>query len=87
MKRITKNKLLIFNKYGGDPDYFARSGSKHEKDLFEQGDWTILDDYYQNLELIKKELVSMEFKERVLKELKVFADEESFEIMTKIIRN
>ena len=86
MKRVTKEKLLIFNKYGGDPDGFARLGSIHEKGLFEKGDWIVIDDFFQNAELISKRLVSKDFKERILKELKEFADEESFEIMTNNLK-
>jgi hypothetical protein len=87
MKRITKNKILIFNKYGGDPDAFARTGSDHEKYQFEKEDWTIMEDYFQRIELIKKGLVSNDFKERVIKELKELADEVSFDILVKGFNN
>lgn len=62
---ITEQKIKIYRKYHGDIDGFSRGGRKYEKDLFENGDWSLIDNVLQDLELIKKGLCSADYKNRL----------------------
>jgi len=59
---ITEYKIKIYQKYKGDIDSLARSGSKKEKIIMNNDDWFLIDAFVQDLFLIKKGLTSLEFK-------------------------
>lgn len=83
MKPITKGKLKIFEKYEGDEDVFARAGQKREKDLFQIGEWNLIKDFQQRLEMIEKGLTSSDFQTKTLTDLKEVADSTTFDLLTK----
>ena len=56
---ITRQKLKIFDKYGGDIDGLERMGSSLEKELFRNDDWSLIDNSYQDIELINKNRPAM----------------------------
>ncbi len=59
---ITKDKVRLFDKYDGDIDSWARSGSKKEKAIMSDGDWHVIEGFVHDLFLVQKGLTSPEFK-------------------------
>lgn len=53
---ITTEKIKIFNSYGGDSEGLARVGRDSEKKLFDHNDWSVIGNFYQDIELINKRL-------------------------------
>ncbi|MCA0236110.1 MAG: hypothetical protein LCH81_06985 [Bacteroidetes bacterium] len=60
---ITKEKIKIYKRYGGDIDGWARSGSRKEKSVMNDNDWYIIDGLLQDLTLAKKGLTSLSFND------------------------
>lgn len=83
MKPITIEKLKIFEQYEGDEDSFARAGRKREKDLFQIGEWNLIKNFQQRLEMIEKGLTSSDFQTKTLTDLKEVADSTTFDLLTK----
>ena len=82
MKRITIDKLKVYQKYNGDSDAFARVGSETEKRIFGSDDWGIIDGLIQDLELINRGLTSEKFTKCTLERTKELADEQAFTLLT-----
>ncbi len=59
---ITKDKVRLFDKYDGDVDSWARSGSKKEKSMMADGDWHVIEGFVHDLFLVTKGLASPEFR-------------------------
>lgn len=59
---ITKEKIMIFRKYSGDTDAFARSGSNYEKKIVSDSDWSVMDNLFQDIEIIHNGVASERFK-------------------------
>ncbi len=83
---ITQEKLKIFKKYEGDEDRFARGGSRHEKELFQLEDWSLINDFQQRLEMVEKGLTSSDFEIKTLADLKAVADPTAFDYLTKNLK-
>ena len=66
---ITKDKLKIYKRYNGDIDGWARSGSKQEKTSIDDSDWYMIDQFIQDLKLIKKGLAAETYATDVYKKL------------------
>ena len=81
MKRITIDKLMVYYKYSGDIDGFARVGRADEKKSFGSGDWELIDVFIQDLELINKGLTSEKFTKSTLERIKELADEQAFTLL------
>jgi hypothetical protein len=73
---ITKDKIRIFNKYDGNIDSWARSGSKKEKLIISDDDWYIISTHIQDLFLVKKGLTSEDFNNSLKNKLKETCDSE-----------
>jgi hypothetical protein len=58
---ITQDKIKTYQKYSGDIDSWARSGSKKEKLIMNDNDWYIIEGLIQDLSLVKKGLTSSTF--------------------------
>jgi hypothetical protein len=83
---ITREKLKIFDSYAGDIDGLARCGNDFEKQLFEDNEWSIIDNLYQDIELINKKLVAKSYLDKTLITLKENCNQESYSILiAKII--
>jgi hypothetical protein len=80
---ITKVKLQIYYKYDGNIDGLIKYGQEYEKGLFENNDWGTISGYLHDLELIKKGLTSAEFQNRIVQELQIICDKQSFNDLTK----
>ena len=79
---ITIKKIRLFNKYNRDIDGFCRCGLVEEKKLLGMDDWSLLDDFCQNIELIQKGLASQDFKNQTLERVREACDEESYRNLT-----
>lgn len=73
---ITGYKIRIFNRYDGDIDSWARSGSKKEKLFMNDDDWYMIDTLIQDLSIVRKGLASEEFKNTLNSKLKESCDNE-----------
>jgi hypothetical protein len=62
---ITEEKLRIFEKYGGDPDAWARIGTAAEKAAMEDADWTEIAALLQKLSLVERGLAAATFAKAV----------------------
>ena len=82
---IAEEKIKIYQKYGGDIDGFSRGGENNEKKLFEDNDWSLINNVFQDLEIVKKGLCSSEFKSRFEKLLNDNFESGAIEMPTKII--
>ncbi len=60
---ITQEKVKIYNRFQGDIDGWARRGSKKEKSIMSDVDWSLIDSLVQDIRLIQKELTSKEFSD------------------------
>jgi hypothetical protein len=79
---ITVEKLTVYDNYKGDRDGLARTGSKHEKDLFaDTNDWSLIDNFYQDIVLINDWLASKAYAENSIVNMKNHCDAESFEVL------
>ena len=58
---VTKTKLEIYKKYDGDGDMFVRCMTKSERDLIDNGDFGLIDDLTQNIEIVDNGLASQTF--------------------------
>lgn len=58
---ITSKKLGTFEKYNGDIDQFARTGSKSEHDIISDSEWSLIENFLQGIELINKGVASEEY--------------------------
>ena len=84
---ITIEKLNIYNRYGGDVDCLQRGGNDHEKQLFANRDWSLINNFLQDIELISKKLTSEEYTKRTLEALEENCDKQSFKELTKKLQS
>lgn len=71
--------LKIFYRYNGDIDSWARSGSKKENEIMTDEYWSMINNFQQDLELIRKGITSKEFEMKIMDDLKKVADSETQE--------
>lgn len=82
---ITIDKIKIFDRYGGDIDGLARVGGDFEKKLFDNNDWSLIDDFYQDIELMNKRLAAQTYIDHTIAKLKYNCDIETFDLLTSRI--
>jgi hypothetical protein len=83
---ITTEKIKIFNSYSGDIDGLARGGRGYEKNLFDTDDWSLIDNLFQDIELINKRLAAQTYIDQTIVKLKDNCDNDSYELfVSKII--
>jgi len=70
-------KIKIYNKFGGDIDGFARLGKSSEEKLFDDNEWSLIDEFEQDVKLISSGLVSKEYRERTLSKINENCDMEA----------
>jgi len=76
---ITIDKIKIFDSYRGDIDGLARVGRDSEKKLFDNNDWSLIDSFYQDIELINRRLAAQTYIEQTIAKLKDNCNDESFD--------
>jgi hypothetical protein len=76
---ITIDKIKIFDSFRGDIDGLARAGRDSEKKLFDNNDWSLIDSFYQDIELINRRLAAPTFIDQTIAKLKDNCNDESFD--------
>jgi hypothetical protein len=79
---ITIEKIKIYNKFGGDIDGFSRGGKTSEENLFDDNDWSLIDEFEQDVKLISERLASKEYGEKALKKISEKCDIKTVEYFT-----
>jgi hypothetical protein len=69
---ITKDKLALYKRFGGDIDAWARS--QNSKGLMNDDDWLLIESLVQDILLIHNGNASIEYTEKVNANLKVSCD-------------
>lgn len=82
---LTKKKINIYIKYSGDLDAFTIAGTKKEKAIMGDEDWMLIDDLVQDVELMQKNLISKEMKDRVYEKMKMNLVDEDIEMLIKLV--
>ena len=82
---LTIEKIKIYNKFGGDIDGFSRGGKTSEENLFDDNDWSLIDEFEQDIKIISDRLVSEEYREKALKKLREKCDKKTVEYFTSKI--
>jgi len=82
---ITREKIKIFDSYGGNIDELANAGPDHKKNLFDNNDWSLIEIFYQNIELINNTHVDQTCIDQTLIKLKEHCDHDSFDMFTSKI--
>lgn len=83
---ITKEKIKIFDRYAGDYVCFARSGNDQEKKVLSDSEWSLIDNFYHDIEFINKKLTAQTYTEQTIVKLKENCDGESLELFTDRIK-
>lgn len=73
---ISIEKINIYKKYNGDIDAWARVGKKRERAVMSDTDWSLIDEFVQNLEMLKKGLVSKNFEIQAYEKLDELCENE-----------
>lgn len=74
---ITKEKINIYKRYNGDGDAFIRGAKKKEKMMMGYDDWRMIDDFVQDIILIKGKLTSDSYKADVINRMNEFCENEA----------
>jgi hypothetical protein len=85
---ININKLKIYRNYGGDIDGLLRIKKKADLDTFGSdldNIWAKITSFTQDIELIEKGLVSKEYEDKTINEIKALCDDLAFDELTKTI--
>lgn len=78
---ITKEKIDIYNKYKGDSDMFVRCRNKKERDLINSGDFGLIADLLQNIEIADNGLASQSFKDKLAADLIDMVEPECLDLL------
>jgi hypothetical protein len=79
---ITTEKIKIFNSYGGDIDGLARNSRSNDHNLISDNEWSLIDNFFQDIELINNGLAAQTYIEQTLLRLKENCDSDSFQMLT-----
>ncbi|NVO84784.1 hypothetical protein [Hymenobacter terrestris] len=77
---ITKQKFLIYKKYKGDLDLWIRDRRKKDISIIDDGDWQVISELLSDILLIENNLVSDDFRNKVIQSIK--SNSESEEVMS-----
>ena len=73
---ITKEQVIIFNYYKGEGDMFTRLASLADRSILSYKDWSLIEEFLQDVALIESNLVSQSFKDSFQKRLMENLDSE-----------
>lgn len=82
---ITVEKIKIFNRYGGDIDGLARNSRSNDHNLITDNEWTLIDNFFQDIELINKRLAAQTYVEGTFVKLRDKCDRDSYELFVSKI--
>ena len=78
----------MYYKYNGDIDNWARIGSKNEITIIGDGDWYMIDNYLQDIILVKRKLTSPEFENTLNNNLENNCEnQETINLLMKLAAN
>ncbi len=81
---ITKEKIAVYQYYGGDVDGFARARAAQRR-LMTDSDFAVIAGFVQDLQIIRNGLASIEFKQKIEKALAENCDgPETVELLNRI---
>lgn len=66
---ITREKLVIYEKFSGDIDGFSRGSSLSERKLITDLDWHLIDELVRGLSIVQAKLATVDFEESVRKRM------------------
>jgi len=66
---LTLKHITIYKSYNGDGDGFVRCASNEEKAYMSYKNWSLIEDFIQDIYLVKKGLVSEDFVENLYKKV------------------
>ena len=84
---ITKEKIEIYNHFNGDSDGFERMGTHEQKLLMENNDWSKIEGFIQDIQLVKKGIASDSYFKNVKEKMVVECDIESIIEIEKFAQN
>lgn len=67
---ITNAAIQVYQEFNGDPGGFARSGTRAQRDVLPEGEWGLLLDFIQDLQLVQQGLVSPSYADRLEQRLR-----------------
>ena len=73
---ITLRHIKIYKEYNGDGDGFVRCATQEEKSIMDYQHWSLIDNLIQDVNLVKKGLVSDTFMNSITERLKKNCDNE-----------
>jgi len=76
---ITLEKIKVFNRYGGDIDGLARNSRSSDHNLITDNEWSLIDNVFQDIELINKRLVAQTYIDQTFVKLKENCDRDSYD--------
>lgn len=82
---ITVEKIKIFNSYGGDIDGLARNSRTNDHNLITDNEWALIDNFFQDIELINKRLAAQTYIDQTFTKLKDKCDRDSYELFVSKI--
>jgi hypothetical protein len=82
---LTIEKINIFTNYRGDIDGPTRNSRSNDYDLITDNEWALIDNFFQDIELINKRLAAQTYVDRIFLNLKDKCDQDSFELFTSKI--
>lgn len=74
LTRINRDMARVFSRYHGDADAWARS--KH-RDVMTDAEWRIINDFVQDLHLVRSGLASKEFAESLRRRMDELCEDET----------
>lgn len=74
---ITLNSIAIYEKYGGNGDGFIRCATAEERLLMNYRCWVLLDEFVQDLIIVKRGLASDSFIKSLNERLRTSCDNEA----------
>jgi len=71
---LTLKHIEIYKSFDGDGDGFVRCASDEDKAYMTYKHWALINDFIQDIRLLKKRLVSKEFSENLCRKLQENCD-------------
>lgn len=74
---LTQQKLNIYQFFHGDPDGWARAGTVEQHQDISSEDWVLIDNLLRGLVLCRRNLVSMDYQDHVMRSINSSCDNEA----------
>ena len=84
---ITRNKINIYDKYAGELEGLQLIGSEDENKEIGKKEWILLDNLIHDIELIKKQLVSETYKNKIYLEIDKIVEKDAVDLLYQVANN